>query len=205
MTTPIYKIRTAPAIRGYPQMDSSGLSLSTHLPPDDTLYFTYDELGSGNFSIVFRAFFTGAPPVVYISEPAAGLSSPAMGVHPKIYKVINQSNNIVVSDEIKNIQSINDGFTDNIEPLTFQDYDSNAYGYYVEIEMDITSVNQIVGGTHETGLNANTPGNFVRWASRVIDQNTTLESGIIIATEIPPPNTVYSLDANFGLLAEDGK
>ena len=202
MTTPICKVRTTPATRGYPSMVADedpyfdGLYPADAIEPDDVLYFTHDDLGDGEYNLVFRAFFTGAPPIVSFNEPAIGLSTPAMKIQPKIYKIASQAdlartgiNNLFVSDEIKNIQSLNDGVTDHIEPLTYQEYDPAAYGYFVEIDVDIQSVPYIVGSTNASGVLANLPGNFVRWASRVKNQTTTMQSGIFIATKIQPAAT----------------
>lgn len=188
-----YKIRTTPSTR-----ESSDiyrlLGGGSHMLPDEFLYFTYPELGAtvepnthASFEITCRAFFTGGPPIAFINEPSSGWPN-VYFLQPKIYKMANQSNHILVSDEIKNLQSINDTYTDTVEPMTYYEVDPNSYGYFVEIKMVTISYlyngGGTSGGTHTAGPNAGIPGDYFRWACAIPGQQTRIESGIIIAKRI---------------------
>jgi hypothetical protein len=91
---------------------------------------------------------------------------------------------LVVSEKIKNLLSINDSYTDRVESMTFYELDPSSYGYFVEIDIRINSQEQFNGTSHSTGFLPNLPGNFFRWASSVFDEETTMESGILIVKEI---------------------
>lgn len=177
----IFKIKSTPSSRGY----SLDYRPSSHLLPDDTLYFLDSELGIGNkFEITVHAFFTGAPPIALINEPSAASHHGQFFIQPITYKITNVSNSMIVSDKIKNLLSINDGYTDTIESKTFYNYDSNAFGYFVELAIKIITVPVMPGSSHIEGPTGNLPGQFFRWASTIIDQETTLQNGIIIAKRI---------------------
>jgi hypothetical protein len=179
-TPPIFcKIKSTPETRGYSEAPlyepSIGILLS-----DDTLCFTYEELGGGSdFEITCRAFFTGAPPIVEINEPSYGFGA-GYYPQPKIYKLTNQSGRVVVSDQIENVRTLNDAYSDSIEPMTYYEFDSEAAGYFVEIkfrgglsEDDLTNPAAPFGSAH-----------YLRWASTIENQETTMQSGIIIAKKL---------------------
>lgn len=170
------KIKTNPSTRGY-SIDNRPTG---HVLSDDTLYFLYSELGPGNFEITCKAFFTGAPPIVFINEPSVQSEAGQFFIQPIIHKMIVDSDSVVVDDKIMNLQSINDGFTDYTEPMTYYSFDSNVFGYLVEIQILVSSESNCCGGgAEELGY-----GQFLRWASSISDQETTLQNGIIIAKSI---------------------
>lgn len=179
-----YKNKINPETRSF----SANYKFPSHITSDDTLYFLNSELGPGNFEIMCQALFTGGPPIALINEPAV---SPIFGIfytQPKTYKLSKQNNSIISSNEIINLQSINDAYTDSAEPMTYYEYDPSAYGYFVEIKITVNSYDLggpgTVGGSHMVGPTGGLPGIFFRWACSVIGQETTIEGGVIIAKKI---------------------
>jgi len=176
--------------------NTRGYSLSyrpdSHLLPDDNLYFLETELGAPGefktFNVVVRAFFIGAPPIAFINEPS--YHNPGFKyITPNIYKITKQGNSLISNSKIINIHSLNDGFADIIEPMTYYEEDPNVLGYYVEINTIVSTQGDDLccpggGSTGSFGKNGNKSGIFFRWASAVEDQVTTLQKGMMFIKNI---------------------
>lgn len=185
------KIKTTPTTKGYsPTLKQDG----TKVEIDDTLYFLETELGPPDelrvYEITCRAFFTGAPPIAQINEPAGNTNQGILYLSPTTYKIVTQAGKQVVESAVYNVQSVNDFIADIVEPKTYYENDNAAVGYLVEIHCRVVTFGdeiccqRILGTTHNVGLHAGRAGIFLRWGSTVEGQNTTLQNGIITAQRV---------------------